>query len=65
MAPIAIEPIRPTIVDVVVPQKDTLGLPATTRTRLEKGGVDLSHGYPYRPARPLYLDDVYAIRNED
>ncbi|TID17329.1 alpha-ketoglutarate-dependent taurine dioxygenase [Venturia nashicola] len=65
MAPIAIEPIQPTIVDVVQPKKDTLSLPETTRTRLEKGGVDLSQGYPYRPARPLYLDDVYAIRNED
>jgi hypothetical protein len=62
MAPIAIEP---TIVDVVQPKKDTLGLPATTRARLEKAGVDLSQGYPYRPAKPLYLDDVYAIRNKD
>jgi len=65
MAPSAIEPIRPDIVDVVIPKKDTLGLPAPTRARLEKAGIDLSNGYPYRPAKPLFLDDVYKIRNED
>ena len=58
-------PIDPTIVDVAQPRKDTLGLPAAARERLEKGGVDLSQGYPYRPSRPLYLDDVYKIRNYD
>ncbi|RJE27023.1 Alpha-ketoglutarate-dependent taurine dioxygenase [Aspergillus sclerotialis] len=58
-------PIDPTIVDVVQPRKDTLGLPTAARERLEKGGVDLSQGYPYRPSRPLYLDDVYKIRNYD
>lgn len=62
MAPIAIDP---TITDVAQPRKDTLGLPAETRKRLEKAGIDLSDGYPYRPARPLYLQDVYDIRNED
>lgn len=61
MAPIAIEP---QIVDVVQPKKDTLGLPAAARARLEKAGVDLSNGYPYRPARPLYLQDAFAVRNE-
>jgi len=25
----------------------------------------LSGGYPYRPAKPLYLDDAYAVRNEE
>jgi hypothetical protein len=65
MAPSAIEPIRPDIVDVVIPKKDTLGLPAPTRARLEKAGIDLSNGYPYRPAKPLFLDDIYKIRNED
>jgi hypothetical protein len=30
---------------------------------LERSGVDLSAGYPYRPSRPLYLDDVYNVRN--
>lgn len=64
MAPIAVEPINPSIKDVVVPKKDTLGLPPTARARLEKAGVDLSV-YPYRPARPLYLDDVYSVRNYD
>lgn len=61
MAPIAIDS---RITDVAQPKKDTLGLPASTRSRLEKAGVDLSDGYPYRPARPLYLDDAYSIRNE-
>jgi hypothetical protein len=61
MAPIAIQD---TFTDVVQPKKDTLGLPAPARERLEKAGVDLSNGYPYRPARPLYLDDAYSVRNE-
>lgn len=65
MAPIAI-PIIDSIrdADTVQPKKDTLGLPPATYARLTKAGIDLSHGYPYRPARPLYLQDVYAIRNE-
>ncbi|KZF19280.1 TauD-domain-containing protein [Xylona heveae TC161] len=58
-------PIVPAILDYVQPRKDTLALPATARARLEKAGIDLSNGYPYRPAKPLYLDDVIAIRNED
>lgn len=61
MAPIAIDS---RIVDVVQPKKDTLGIPAPAKTRLEKAGVDLSQGYPYRPARPLYLQDAFEIRNE-
>jgi Taurine catabolism dioxygenase TauD, TfdA family len=65
MAPHAIEPIIPEIKDVAPPKKDTLPLPPKSRARLEKAGIDLSGGYPYRPARPLYLDDVYNIRNED
>ncbi|KAF2140329.1 uncharacterized protein K452DRAFT_319832 [Aplosporella prunicola CBS 121167] len=62
MAPIAI---HPSIKDVIQPPKDTLGLPEPARKRLEKAGIDLSNGYPYRPAKPLYLDDVYNIRNYD
>jgi alpha-ketoglutarate-dependent taurine dioxygenase len=61
MAPVAIEP---HIVDVVQPKKDTLGLPGPARERLLKAGIDLSNGYPFRPARPLYLQDAYSIRNE-
>lgn len=57
-------PIDPRIVDVAPPRKDTLALPSAARERLEKSAVDLSAGYPYRPSRPLYLDDVYNIRNE-
>lgn len=60
MAPTAIDPV---IVDVVQPKKDTLNLPPESRKRLEKSGIDLSNGYPYRPARPLYLQDVKKIRN--
>jgi hypothetical protein len=66
MAPIAI-PIHESIQerDTVQPKKDTLGLPQPAKKRLEKAGVDLSNGYPYRPAKPLYLDDVYKIRDYD
>ena len=60
MAPTAIDPV---IVDVVQPKKDTLNLPPESRKRLEKAGIDLSNGYPYRPPKPLYLQDVEKIRN--
>jgi hypothetical protein len=62
MAPGAIDE---RIVDVAAPTKDTLGLPEPTLARLQKAGIDLSNGYPYRPSRPLYLDDVYKIRNTE
>ncbi|RAK79010.1 TauD/TfdA dioxygenase family protein [Aspergillus fijiensis CBS 313.89] len=58
-------PIDPRIVDVAEPLKQTLPLPPATQERLEKAGIDLSEGYPYRPSRPLYLDDVYSIRDYD
>lgn len=58
-------PIDPRIVDVAEPLKQTLPLPPASRKRLEKAGIDLSEGYPYRPSRPLYLDDVYKIRDHD
>jgi alpha-ketoglutarate-dependent taurine dioxygenase len=61
MAPGAIDP---SIVDAVEQGKDTLGLPERSLTRLKKAGIDLSNGYPYRPLRPLYLQDVYKIRGE-
>ena len=60
MAPSAIDP---TFVDVAEPIKDTLGLPPASRKRLEQAGIDLSQGYPYRPARPLYLQDVAKLRD--
>ena len=60
MAPTAIDPV---IRDVVVPKKDTLDLPPNSRARLEKAGIDLSAGYPYRPLKPLYLQDIEKIRN--
>ena len=59
MAPTAIDP---TIIDIVQPKKDNLNLPPESRKRLERAGVDLSGGYPYRPAKPLYLQDVQKIR---
>ncbi|KAF2474658.1 alpha-ketoglutarate-dependent taurine dioxygenase [Lindgomyces ingoldianus] len=64
MAPIAL-PISPDIKDTMQPRKDTLGLPEPARKRLEKAGIDLTPGYPHRPAKPVYLDDVYNIRNYD
>jgi hypothetical protein len=66
MAPSATTlPIVPAIRDFVVQKKDTLPLPEAARARLEKAGIDLSNGYPERPAKPLYLDDAYSIRNEE
>jgi hypothetical protein len=64
MAPVAL-PISPEIKDTVQPKKDSLGIPEPARKRLEKAGIDLSNGYPYRPAKPLYLDDIYKIRDYD
>ncbi|KAL1967288.1 hypothetical protein VTN77DRAFT_3334 [Rasamsonia byssochlamydoides] len=57
--------IDPRIIDVAQPKKTNLDIPIPARQRLEKAGIDLSDGYPYKPARPLYLDDVYRIRNEE
>lgn len=56
-------PIDPSIKDIAEPRKDTVPLPTPARERLLKAGIDLSKGYPYRPARPLYLQDVYKIRD--
>ncbi|KAK4940214.1 hypothetical protein LTR10_019643 [Elasticomyces elasticus] len=58
-------PIDSHIKDYLVPKKDTLGLPEPALKRLTNAGIDLSEGYPYRPHRPLYLQDVYNIRNEE
>jgi len=67
MAPSAIDviplPIDSRIKDVKLPKKDTLALPSAARARLEKANIDLSNGYPERPAAPLYLDDAINIRN--
>lgn len=65
MAPGLVLPVSEDIKDAVQPKKDTLGLPEAARKRLEKAGIDLSNGYPYRPAKPLYLDDVIKIRDYD
>jgi hypothetical protein len=40
----------------VQPKKDSLGRPEAAKKRLEKAGIDLSNGYPYSPAKSLYLD---------
>ncbi|KAJ6133820.1 Taurine catabolism dioxygenase TauD/TfdA [Penicillium sp. IBT 18751x] len=58
-------PIDSRIVDVAPPRKDSLGIPGPARERLEKAGIDLSDGYPYRPSRPLFVDDVYNVRDYD
>ncbi|KAK3313729.1 hypothetical protein B0H66DRAFT_359264 [Apodospora peruviana] len=58
-------PILESIVDTVQPKKDSLPLPDPARERLTKAGIDLSDGYPYRPAKPLYIQDVYKIRSDD
>lgn len=58
-------PIDPRIKDFVVQKKDTLPLPADSRARLEAAGIDLTNGYPLRPAKPLFLQDAAAIRDED
>jgi len=52
MAPSATEPtpIDIRIKDVAIQKKDTLPLPEAARSRLEKAGIDLSKGYPERPA---------------
>lgn len=67
MAPSATEvlPIDSRIKEYVIQKKDTLALPAPARARLEKAGIDLSNGYPERPAKPLYLQDAIEIRNVD
>jgi hypothetical protein len=67
MAPSATEPlpIASHIKDFVIQKKDTLPLPLAARTRLEAAGIDLSNGYPERPAKPLFLDDATEIRNVD
>ncbi|PMD32096.1 putative alpha-ketoglutarate-dependent sulfonate dioxygenase [Hyaloscypha variabilis F] len=67
MAPSATEPlpIASHIKDYVIQKKDTLPLPLAARNRLEAAGIDLSNGYPERPAKPLFLDDAISIRNED
>ena len=43
----------------------TLGLkiPKNAEERLVRSGIDPLH-YPTRPAKPDYLDQVYAIRSE-
>lgn len=62
MAPSAIDS---SITETAQPIKDTLGLPEQAVQRLKKANIDLSNGYPYRPLRPLYLQDVYKIRGEE
>lgn len=60
-------PISESITDFVIQTKQDnhgLDIPQPTRERYAKAGIDLSNGYPYNPAKPLYLDDVYKIRSE-
>lgn len=51
------------------PQKKWLSiLPAPTRRRFEKAGIDISKGYPVIPPSkdiPKFVDEAFAIRNEE
>lgn len=43
-------------------------LPASSKKRLEKDGIDLSRGYPEVPSReeiPVFVDQAHAIRDYD
>ncbi|KAK6585808.1 hypothetical protein PZA11_000865 [Diplocarpon coronariae] len=64
-AEVEVRPIASHIKDFVVRKKDSLPSPAAARARLEEAGIDLSNGYPFRPGKPLYLDDATSIRSED
>ncbi|KAF7544168.1 hypothetical protein G7Z17_g10165 [Cylindrodendrum hubeiense] len=57
-------PIDPQIKDVAPPKKDNIPIPGPAKERLTEAGIDLSGPYPYRPSRPLYLQDVYKIRDQ-
>ncbi|KAI5865636.1 alpha-ketoglutarate-dependent sulfonate dioxygenase [Durotheca rogersii] len=57
-------PIDDHITEVKQPRKDSLAIPEPALRRLTKAGIDLSQGYPYRPAIPLYIQDVYNIRGK-
>lgn len=66
MAPAPIDPIIPIANTKAPPKpKQDLDIPTPARQRLEKAGIDLSQGYPYWPATPIYLQDVYKIRNKE
>lgn len=43
----------------------TPSLPEASIARLTKAGIDLSNGYPHKPVKPTYLDEVYPVRNEE
>ncbi|KAK3990139.1 hypothetical protein QBC44DRAFT_325701 [Cladorrhinum sp. PSN332] len=58
-------PIDESIVDTVEQKQYNLPLPESSRQRLTKAGIDLSNGYPYHPAAPVYIQDVYKIRGEE
>ncbi|KAL2062794.1 hypothetical protein VTL71DRAFT_5866 [Oculimacula yallundae] len=68
MAPSAVDPpvaIISSIKDTKKPQEfKQLPIPLPTRCRLEAAGIDISHGYPYTPLSPLYVQDAEQIRNE-
>lgn len=69
MAPSAIDPpvqtaILPSIKDTKKPVQWEIPIPEPTGQRMVAAKVDLSHGYPYTPLSPLYVQDVEQIRNE-
>ncbi|TLD09774.1 hypothetical protein PspLS_11612 [Pyricularia sp. CBS 133598] len=66
MSPAPIDPIIPIANTKAPPKpKQDLDIPAPARQRLEKAGIDLSQGYPYWPATPIYLQDVYKVRSKE
>lgn len=40
-------------------------LPPNALARLTAAGIDLSKGYPESPSKTLYIDEAYAIRDND
>ncbi|CAK7900944.1 alpha-ketoglutarate-dependent sulfonate dioxygenase [[Candida] anglica] len=43
-------------------------LPATTKARFEKYGIDISQGYPQRPPTediPIFVDQAHAVRDKE
>ncbi|GME70836.1 unnamed protein product [Ambrosiozyma monospora] len=63
--------VKPNTSKLVFGQPDPEGLtilPETTKQRFVESGIDISRGYPERPSKeavPVYLDEAFAIRNDD
>jgi hypothetical protein len=51
--------------EIPLSQKFLERLPPASKDRLLKANVDLSKGYPWLPDPPIYVDEVYQIRNHE